>query len=380
MEKNLFDYANKELSQDGFLEWLMQCANSEDSSSESEEEREARKIARRFIRFLCDSSKSENDWNAEDIKMVKTWRQWKNMDLSAEIYLKDGKKYGLVIEDKTASFEHNQLEKYNKSIDAWMKDDVFKVYYKTCSRDFIWNGKGGEIERVKNAGWVFFDLETIEAFWKDYKNSKNMIIRMYSQHLGNLLKRYENRKLPKVDNDDPIEWEGFFKGIWNDFFHERTPQMWTSQITTYGYSDFCFRYGNWKTHECVPFIEIRSRDCCKKTDNDNERKFRAILIRYYGAEQNKIDDKADFEDIRERIDKTEEKAAKEGREKIFKKQGSDKQNKQVGKTEGLTYKNKEEFVANVEKVMKRYLEIMEGYKEHTITGGVETKKSSILPS
>lgn len=74
MEKNLFDYANKELSQDGFLEWLMQCANSEDSSSESEEEREARKIARRFIRFLCDSSKSENDWNAEDIKMVKTWR------------------------------------------------------------------------------------------------------------------------------------------------------------------------------------------------------------------------------------------------------------------------------------------------------------------
>ena len=53
MSKNLFDYAKKELSQDGFLMWLIDSYNDENE--------EIRNVSRSFIEFLTGISKNEKN-------------------------------------------------------------------------------------------------------------------------------------------------------------------------------------------------------------------------------------------------------------------------------------------------------------------------------
>lgn len=359
-EKNLFDYAYKELSQDGFIDWLLNSFNV--GNNPSEEGLKAKEVSKKFIEFLC------KDIKVDDIKKVNTWRQRDYIDLSASFEMKDESVYGLAIEDKTTSGEHNQLEKYNKCIDNWKTlVKVFRIFYKTCSKDFIWDR---ERETVKNAGWNYLDLETINAFWKQYLENENMVIRMYAQHLSKLLERYNNRYLPEVNDPDSIKWEGFFKGVRERELKDKSLQTWTGQ-TNYSYSCICFRPGEFKDKKDgetdVPYLEIRSRDCCWSKDNkdkekSNVRYFRALILRYYDFDgQHKIDQKADFEDITDRIKKDESNP--DGM--VFKKSGSyPKKSRLVGQTKNWTYTNEKEFIDNLNKALDRYLKIMEGYKPH----------------
>ena len=130
--KNLFDYATKELSQDAFLRWLFENYN-----CKNEKVRQVcRKLFNKFTSDELDFSKIEN---------LTTMAQWKNIDVSIWFTILD-EDYLIVIEDKTTTEEHKQLQNYNKKIqehlDWLIKNNqrpikkVYKVFYKTAeSRD-----------------------------------------------------------------------------------------------------------------------------------------------------------------------------------------------------------------------------------------------------
>ena len=123
--KNLFDYATKELSQDAFLRWLFENYNCENE--------EVVKFCKKVFNAF-----TNNELNFLKIEELTTTAQWNKIDVS--IWFKcSGKDYLIVVEDKTTSEEHNQLEDYNKKIDAhcdWLIqnnerkiEQVYKVFY-----------------------------------------------------------------------------------------------------------------------------------------------------------------------------------------------------------------------------------------------------------
>lgn len=102
--ENLFDYAPKELTQDGFIQWV--CANYR--------EPELKKLVKDFILFLTDGKVDIDD---PEFRFLNTWSQVNHMDLGCDFFYAESDRYSrhyLVIEDKTTSWEHNQLKTYNK--------------------------------------------------------------------------------------------------------------------------------------------------------------------------------------------------------------------------------------------------------------------------
>ena len=131
---NLFDVATKELSQDAFLRWLFENYDRDD---------QFRKIVVDFISFLTKGQQGGRDQivlEPGDITELKTFAQVDDVDIAIDFYSeKFTGKRTIVIEDKTTSDEHNQLETYNDKIKKkWKYDNgmtsdecVYKVFYKT---------------------------------------------------------------------------------------------------------------------------------------------------------------------------------------------------------------------------------------------------------
>jgi len=183
---NLFEYADRELSQDGFLLWLL---NNFDS-----EEGDVRFFSNGFIAALCGPSFPKE----VKITAIETWAQWKKIDVLAEITLGNGEKHLLAIEDKTFSEVHNrrgkdetQLAYYNRCLNEKLKNlkipeaNCHKVFYKTDSVS------EEEEKEVRQAQWGQKDLKDIIALFgqlaKDYaKSISNAILDSYLQRLETL--------------------------------------------------------------------------------------------------------------------------------------------------------------------------------------------------
>jgi hypothetical protein len=143
MKPNLFKIATSELSQDGFLTWLLQWGD----NSSANENRDLYNIAQLFIKILID----------EDITInkVKAGRHWADIDVWAEI----NDEIFIVIEDKTNTSEHsNQLEKYRKIAEKYYKNRQFKlkfIYLKTG------NESSATLDKVRNVGYKVIDRKIL---------------------------------------------------------------------------------------------------------------------------------------------------------------------------------------------------------------------------
>ena len=116
--KNIFDYATKELSQDAFLRWLFENFDCKDSAS--------LKDASQFIlKQLCMIKN-------EDIIDVKTYSQWNKIDIFAVVKT-NKRSIALFIEDKVFSNEHNQLKRYNETIEKSVKNKGWAL------NQLVWN-------------------------------------------------------------------------------------------------------------------------------------------------------------------------------------------------------------------------------------------------
>lgn len=169
--ENLFDYAPKELTQDGFIRWV--CANYR--------EPELKELVKDFILFLTDGKVDIDD---PEFRFLNTWSQVNHMDLGCDFFYAESDRYSrhyLVVEDKTTSWEHNQLKTYNKVLQRWdaphKRERAIKVFYKTSPSD------EEEIARVRDAGWRMFQLPKIVDFWGKYKSHPNLIVSSYAEYI-----------------------------------------------------------------------------------------------------------------------------------------------------------------------------------------------------
>jgi hypothetical protein len=191
MKPNLFEVATSELSQDGFLTWLLQWGD----NSSIDENRNLHDIAQSFIKILID----------EDITIstVKAGRHWKDIDVWAEI----NNEIFIVIEDKTNTSEHsNQLERYRKIAEERYANQPFRlkyIYLKTGNESSL------TLSNVVKAGYKVIDRKILLNILNSI-SVKNDIFNDFVEYLQVI--ENETNKFNKLE-DITKYWkagEGFF--------------------------------------------------------------------------------------------------------------------------------------------------------------------------
>lgn len=183
--KNLFDYATKELSQDAFLRWLFENYDCEN--------KKVRNVCEKLFNAFTNN---ELNFSKIDKNSLRTVAQWKNIDVSIWFTIQ-GEEYLIVIEDKTTSEEHKQLNNYNEKIQDhldWLIKNkkspikqVYKVFYKTAQIS------GVEKERIEEAGWNnIFDIDRIYGLFKDCYDTDSDVLDGYANHIRDINDTYNN--------------------------------------------------------------------------------------------------------------------------------------------------------------------------------------------
>ena len=322
-EKNIFDYATKELSQDAFLRWFF----------ESYEDPNVGNAVFAFLKEFCGL-----ELTIDDIVSIKTEAQWKHIDVHVMIKTKQQREYDIFIEDKVFSGEHNQLEGYNDDIDKYLKrnDCIIKLFYKLA---ILGND---ELDRVNNAGWRSIDIEAIHIFFNKYDSTKSYLLKQYIEHVQRVNELFSNKKRPD-DSDDYqnlIRWQAYFiKAIVPKIETQYRDRVnWVAEIGVYGYA---YLYIKRKSDSKAPYLEIRSREC-------HNGKFRAMIL-CYGIDESVL--KAKQPALIAEI----EKDTVFKKSKLYHKNG--KNPKQIGETELI-----EETDENINKCIEHYLKVMEAWK------------------
>ena len=120
---NIFSYATKELSQDAFFSWLINWDSPEYKKNKLHE------CAVKFINILLPEDKQ-----IDIVSSVKTWQQWKHID----IWITVNEKIAIVIEDKINTSEHNnQLGTYESVARSWCEQHDCECYFVFLKTGFI---------------------------------------------------------------------------------------------------------------------------------------------------------------------------------------------------------------------------------------------------
>ena len=178
MKPNLFKLATSELSQDSFIAWLLEWADSKNSQYNSSLHR----VAQNFVRVLL----GKNDYN---ISQVKAGRHWADIDVWAEI----NNEYFILIEDKTNTCQHSgQLERYKKLAEEHYSEksiEICLIYLKTG------NESKANIKEINDNGYkivnrsillnIFNDINVNNDIFNDFfdyissiENETNMYIKL----------------------------------------------------------------------------------------------------------------------------------------------------------------------------------------------------------
>ena len=116
---------------DAFLSWTLQCCDI--SKVERYNNSKLHEYSKRITSVLLFGNPDE--LNKYEILSVETWRQWKSIDLCAEIFLKNketqkDEKYALLIENKGYSSTHSdQLARYKTTFENHYNGKDFKLEY-----------------------------------------------------------------------------------------------------------------------------------------------------------------------------------------------------------------------------------------------------------
>ena len=126
-EKNT---GKKESLVDFFLSWTLRCITNRERDYHNPKMEEYCKSITSVLLF-GDAEKLSK----YEIKQVKTWLQWKSIDLCAEFYLFNNEtqkeeKYALLLENKVyTSIHNNQLQNYKETFERYYKDTEFNREY-----------------------------------------------------------------------------------------------------------------------------------------------------------------------------------------------------------------------------------------------------------
>lgn len=198
---NIYEIATKELSQDAFFTWLLQWAD----ESNKKYNQALHEIAQDFVRLLLGK---KPDY---EIKKVEAVRQWKKIDIKAEI----NDEYIIIIEDKKDAREHgNQLERYQIKTNEYCEDknqlEPKLIYLKTG------NENNDTLKKIGKNGYSIVDRKAVLDILKSRK-IKNDILNDYLNYLHtieNQTNSYQNIKnITSWDPSDGRAAQGFYMQI-----------------------------------------------------------------------------------------------------------------------------------------------------------------------
>ena len=164
MDKSITD--NKESIIDYMLSWTLRMSGSSVECKNSSVQNYCRRILSKLL--FDDFDKIDTDYKS--IVSVETWKQWKKIDLLAEIELIDKEdnksSHALLIEDKAYSSLHDdQLNRYKTIFEEEYKDSKFEnnlhyAYFTIKERSQI-----VEDEKLCNeAGFQTYTMEEIRDY------------------------------------------------------------------------------------------------------------------------------------------------------------------------------------------------------------------------
>lgn len=169
LKPNLFQIGTKELAQDAVLTWFLQWAD----PAHAQTDPVLHKCAQALTRCLLGES---DDFV---IRSVQTWRQWKDIDVLAEI----NGNIALAIEGKTDSAEHSeQLDRYR----AAMKDE-YELRGFHCSYTYVKTGNESlnSLAGIDAKGWRIIGRPNLLHLLVTHP-TENAIAQDFTSHLKNL--------------------------------------------------------------------------------------------------------------------------------------------------------------------------------------------------
>jgi hypothetical protein len=245
MKPNIFEIATKELTQDGFITWLLQWANQDNKKYDEK----LNACAASFVKFLINTHFDEN----LEITSVEAGRQRDNIDIWAKI----NDKYLIIIEDKIFTSEHsNQLERYKKVAMDWYKEKDLKmvyIYLKTMTE------AKSSIDNIKSKGFKYISRSDLIDFFKNYSDIENDIYIDFTEKITNLEiaeNAFETNEIQKWDWNC---WIGFYRYLdskLNIVGWDYVPNP------AGGFLGIWWRFKRWKRYEV--YLQIEQGDLCFK--------------------------------------------------------------------------------------------------------------------
>jgi hypothetical protein len=193
MKPNIFEISTKELTQDGFITWILQWAD----PSNKEYDNNLNACGVDFVKLLLVNQ-------IYKINKVKTDRQWKHIDIAADI----NEKYLIIIEDKTFTREHsNQLNEYKEIAEKWCKENGRKL---VCIFLKIGTTSKASLGKVRDKGFSVIERIELINFFSEYRNIKNNIFSDFVDRINNIEKAEIAFETKKIKDWDYSCWTGFY--------------------------------------------------------------------------------------------------------------------------------------------------------------------------
>lgn len=216
---NLFHWATSELSQDAFLCWILAWAN----PTEATQDEGLHQAAQCFLQGLL--TKCNAPFAVQDVTRVIPHKQEQNIDVWAQLQLKSGTEYALLIEDKTGTSHHdNQLQRYDRylqGLDAqgkqqidpkrqYAKDNILKIYYTSIEEP--------NYKIVNKDGYVVFErADALQYLGAAVKLTDNPILHNYHEHLQSIeqeVQLYKTHPPSYFEQQQTnLPWLGFLKDL-----------------------------------------------------------------------------------------------------------------------------------------------------------------------
>jgi len=164
MKPNIFEISTKELTQDGFITWLLKWA---DPSNKIYDEK-LNQCAIAFVKFIINKQFKENI----KITSIEAGRQREKIDIWADV----NEKYLIIIEDKISASEHSdQLKRYKKIASKWCKKDnreLICIYLKTGTE------AKASLKAISEKGFSVIDRSELLTCLKRYDGKNDIYNRL----------------------------------------------------------------------------------------------------------------------------------------------------------------------------------------------------------
>ena len=246
---NLFSFATSELSQDAFFAWLMQWAD----SSYKELDESLHVVAQNFIRLLLDDNNFET-------KKISIKKQWKNIDILAEI----NDDTILIIEDKTDTSVHDkQLERYKNTVEKEYKGKNIK-----CAYIKIINEPNSVKKYIEEVRYKYIGRCDLINCLKNYKG-ENQILKDYLEHMSEIEKATQGYQDKPVSEWGWYGWQGFYKAL-EDAVSDKEPEWGYVPNATGGFLGFWWNFR--KIPEGHIYLQFEEKDeLCIKVYHDEDK-------------------------------------------------------------------------------------------------------------